>query len=180
MNMMSANCPAIPELIKLINDKSIGVLTCLDYGGALVSKPIRPLKFDNKDAIWFFIDLYAGSISHLCIVNLSFAESHGETYMSLSGSGEINNNQAYIESLWSDSSRRWFDDGPISINLALLKFSLYAAECWDASQRKIMSVFTIFSSLIPPAPLQIFSSIDNRNEPLTNLMHRKILWEIKL
>jgi general stress protein 26 len=177
---MMTNYPAIPQLIKLINDKSIGVLTCLDYGGALVSKPIRPLEHDNKYAIWFFIDLYAGSISHLCIVNLSFSESQAETYISLSGRGKINNNQAHIESLWSDSSRRWFNDGPISINLTLLKFSLYAADCWDVSQRKLRSLFTMFLSLITSALMQIVSSIDNKNEPLTNLKHRKILREIKL
>jgi hypothetical protein len=38
MNLEPHNCSDVPQLIKLIEDKSIGMLTCLDYGGALVNK----------------------------------------------------------------------------------------------------------------------------------------------
>jgi general stress protein 26 len=149
MYIKSQNCFDIPQLIKLIEGKSVGMLTCLDYGGALVSKPITPLEIDNKGAIWFFIDLQAGSIVHLCNANLSFVEMHSETFLSISGSGEINKNQAVIESLWTDSSKTRFPNGPQSINLALLKFSPYAAECWDVSQSKMVSVYTMFASVVP-------------------------------
>ena len=169
MNLKSQNCSDIPQLIKLIEDKSIGMLTCLDYGGALVSKPITPLEIDNKGAIWFFIDLHAGSVSHLCNANLSFAEKHGETYMSLSGSGEINKNQVHIKSLWTDSAKTWFPDGPQSINLALLKFSPYAAECWDVSQSKMVSVYTMFTSVVPSVSVGRITPAENNIAPITNL-----------
>lgn len=169
MNLESKNCSDIPQLIKLIENKSIGMLTCLDYGGALVSKPMTPLEIDNKGTIWFFIDLYAGSISHLCNANLSFSERHGETYMSLSGSGEINKNQAHIENLWSDSAKTWFPDGPQSINLALLKFSPYAAECWDVSQSKMVSVYTMVTSVVPSVSFRRSTSLKMCIETIASL-----------
>lgn len=169
MNLKSQNCSDIPQLIKLIEDRSVGMLTCLDYGGALVSKPITPLEIDNNGAIWFFIDLYAGSIGHLCNANLSFAEKIDETYMSLSGSGEINKNQARIESLWTDSSKTRFPDGPRSINLALLKFSPYSVECWDVSQRKMVSAYAMFSSVVPSVCVGRTASTKINIEAIANL-----------
>jgi hypothetical protein len=133
------------------------MLTCLDCSDALVSKPITSLETANKSAIWFFIDLHSGSASRFCCVNLSSTERHSETYMSLFGRVEINKSQAHIESLWSDSAERW---------------------C--ASQSKMMRLFTMFLSLTPSALMQIVSSIKNETEPVTNLKHCKILWEIKL
>lgn len=154
MNLKSQNCSDIPQLIKLIESKSIGMLTYIDYGLALVSKPITPLQIDYKGAIWFFIDLHAVSIGDLCNANLSFAEKRGETYMSLSGSGEINNNQTGIESLWTDSAKTWFVGGPRLTNLALLKLSPYSVEYWDVSQNRMISVYTIFSSVIPSVTIR--------------------------
>lgn len=133
------------------------MLTCLDHSSAFVSKPITSLELDNKSVIWFFIDLHSCSASHLCCVNLSFTERHDETYMSLSGSSEMNKNQAHIESLWFDSP-----------------------ELWCASQSKMMRLFTMFLSLIPSALMQIVSSIENETEPVINLKQYKILQEIKL
>ena len=149
IDLESKNCSDIPQLISLVEDKSIGMLTCLDFGGALVSTPIFPLEIDKKGAIWFFINLHQASACHLCNANLSFKEAQSDIYMSLSGSGEINKNQARIESLWTDSIRTFFPEDPRSTNLALLKFSPYAAESWDVSQSKMVSVFTMSSSVVP-------------------------------
>jgi general stress protein 26 len=148
MNLELQNCSYIPQLNKLIQDKSIGMLTCLDYGGALVSKPIMPLEIDNNGAISFFIELHTANVSHLCNANLSFAEKQGQTYISLSGSGEINRNQAHIESLWPYTGKTWFPEKPRSINLALLKFSPYAAECWDVAQKRMVSVYSMSASVV--------------------------------
>lgn len=169
MNVESQNCSEIPQLAQLIKDQTVGMLTCLDYGGALVSKPITPLEIDNKGAIWFFIDLHAGSIGHLCNANLSFAEKSGETYMSLSGSSEINKNQARIESLWTDSAKTFFPDGPRSVNLALLKFSPYSAQCWDVSQNKMLSVYNMFSSVVPSLRIRRTASKKINSEANTSL-----------
>jgi|GEM_PF-3108297 len=169
MNLKSQNCSDIPQLIRFVENKSVGMFTCLDYAGALVSKPITPLEIDNKGAIWFFIDLQAGSIGHLCNANLSFVERCGETYMSLSGSGEINKNQARIESLWTDSAKTWFPNGPRSINLALLKFSPYAAECWDVSQNKMLSVYTMLSVVVPSLSIGTITAKKINIEAVTSL-----------
>lgn len=169
MNLESQNCSDIPQLIKLIKSNSVGMLTCLDYGGALVSKPITPLEIDNKGAIWFFIDLQAGSIGHLCNANLSFAKKLGETYMSLSGSCEVNKNQARIESLWTDADKTRFPDGPASINCALLKFSPYSAECWDVSQRKMVSAYTMFASVVPSLSIKRTASTQINIEAIPSL-----------
>lgn len=169
MNLAPQNCSDITQLTKLIEDRSIGMLTCLDYGGALVSKPITPLEIDSNGAIWFFIDLYAGRVGHLRIANLSFTEIHSETYISLSGCGEVNKNQAHIESLWTNAASACFPDGPKSINLALLKFSPYAAECWDISQKKMVSIFTMLSSVVPSISIRKAVSKKINIGAITNL-----------
>lgn len=174
MNQISQNCSDVPQLINLIDGNSVGMLTCLDYGGALVSKPITPLLIDNDGIIWFFIDLHTGKAGHLCNANLSFAEKHSETYISLSGSCEVNKNQARIESLWADSSKTWFPDGPRSINLALLKFSPYSAECWDVAQSKMVSIYSMFSSVVPSLSIRRVITMMN-SETITSLNCRQKL-----
>ncbi len=149
MNPESQNCSEITQLNKLIGIRSIGMLTCLDYGGALVSQPITPLKIDGHGAIWFYIDIRAGSVSHLCNINLSFTEMYDENYVSLSGSGEICKNQTDIESLWNDSFSAYFPDGPKSLNIALLKFTPYAVECWDVTKSKMVRIYSMNNSTIP-------------------------------
>jgi general stress protein 26 len=149
MSPESQSCSEITQLTKLIEMRSIGMLTCLDYGGALVSQPITPLKIDSLGAIWFFIDIRAGSASHLYNINLSFTEMYDENYVSLSGGGEICKNQTDIEGLWYDSFSACFPDGPKSINIALLKFTPYAVKCWDVSQSKMVRVYSMIASTSP-------------------------------
>jgi general stress protein 26 len=168
MNLESRNFSDIPQLIQLIENKSIGMLTCLDYGGALVSKPVTPLVIDNNGAVWFFIDIYSSSVSHLCNASLSFAEINSKVFMSISGSGEINKNQAHIESLWTDAAMTWFPDGPRSTNLALMKFSPYAAERWDESQSKMVSVFTLTATVVPGVLTEKINQIDINFNAIAN------------
>jgi general stress protein 26 len=155
MKVESQSCKELTRLSKLIEAiPAAAMLTSLDFGGALMSKPITPLEMDGDGAIWFFIDLRSCGISHLCMTNLNFHHDLSGTYLSISGCCEINKNHAHIERLWTDSAKFWFPDGPQAINLVLLKFVPYSAEFWDVSNGMMVNLYSMFAKVISSNPKQ--------------------------
>jgi general stress protein 26 len=171
MKIETQSCKGLTQLSKLIEAIPAAMLTSLDFGGALVSKPIIPLEMDSGGAIWFFIDLRSSGMSHLCMTNLNFNQESSGTYLSLSGCCEINKNQAHIERLWTDSARFWFPDGLQAKNLVLLKFVPYAAEYWDASQGKMVNMYSMFSAVVSSKPKQLSTTNNHSLIEVNKLSH---------
>lgn len=166
MKTETQSCKGLTQLSKLIEAIPVAMLTSLDFGGALMSKPITPLEMDSDGAIWFFIDLRSSGLSHLCMTNLNFSHESSGTYLSLSGCCEINKNQAHIERLWTDSATFWFPDGSHARNLALLKFVPYTAEYWEASQGMMVNMYSMFATVVSSKPKQIYAT---NKQPLIDL-----------
>ena len=146
----SADLAHIAEMIK---DMHIAMLTTLEPDGSLASRPMAPLEMDATGALWFFTDLRSSKVEHLQVANLTFTDTAGGTYVSLSGRGEIDQDRERIERLWTPMAKPWFADGPTSPELALLKFVPSVADYWDASNSRMVRAFSMIASAVMGKPM---------------------------
>ena len=153
MKIHAQSSAALTQLSKLIEEIPVAMLTNLDDGGTLVSRPMSPLEMDVNGALWFFTDVHSSKVHQLRNINLSFAAPARASYVSLSGHGELEADPAHIKQLWSPFVKPWFPDGPNSPDLALLKFVPDTAEYWDAPHSKMVRMAAMAASVVAGKPV---------------------------
>ena len=154
MNIKPQKTGELTKLGELIEDMSIAMLTTFnDAEGMLMSRPMSPQEMCEQGAIWFLTDPNSNKVKHLQVINLGFSNESESTYVSISGHGEIVDDHARIESLWTPFARPWFPDGVDSSNLALLKFLPHSAEFWDAPNSKMVRMLAMTASIIAAKPI---------------------------
>ena len=153
MKSHAQSTAALTQLAKLIEGIPVAMLTNLEPNGSLVSRPMSPLEMDVNGAIWFFTDINSSKVEQLRRVNLSFADPACASYVSLSGHGELDKDQAHINQLWTPFVKPWFPEGPDSPNLVLLKFVPDTAEYWDAPHSKMVRMAAMAASVVAGKPI---------------------------
>ena len=153
MKIHAQSTAALTQLGKLIEEIPVAMFANLDGEGTLVSRPMSPLEMDVNGALWFFTDVHSSKVAQLQNVNLSFANPARASYVSLSGHGELETDQAHIRQLWSPFAKPWFPDGPDSPDLALLKFVPDTAEYWDAPHSKMVRMAAMAASVVAGKPV---------------------------
>lgn len=146
----SSDLSHIAELIEHIH---IAMLTTVEPGGALASRPMTPLEMDAEGALWLFIDLRSSQLAHRQAANLAFAHEGQGKYVSLSGQVETVTDRNHIDRLWTPMAKPWFPDGPTSPNLGLLKFIPHAADYWDSSSSRMVRAFSLIASAVMGKPV---------------------------
>jgi general stress protein 26 len=148
MNIEPQGSDELIQLGRLIEHTPVAMLTTIDGDGALVSRPMTPLRMDENGALWLFTDARSAKINQLRAVNLSFADTQQGTYVSISGRGEMYADHGHVEHLWTQFATSWFPDGPDSEHLALLKIVPDAADYWDAPQSRMVRVLAMAVSVV--------------------------------
>ena len=121
--------------------------------GMLMSRPMSPQEMCEQGAIWFLTDPSSNKVKHLQVMNLGFSNESDSTYVSISGHGEIVDDRARIENLWTVFAKPWFPHGVDSSNLALLKFVPHSAEYWDAPNSKMVRMLAMAASIVAAKPI---------------------------
>ena len=154
MKIMPQTTGELTRLGELIKDMSVAMLTTFnETEGALMSRPMSPQEMCEQGAIWFLTDPSSNKVKHLQVMNLGFSNESDSTYVSISGHGEIVDDHARIESLWTVFAKPWFPDGVDSSNLALLKFVPHSAEYWDAPNSKMVRMLAMAVSIVVAKPI---------------------------
>lgn len=134
------NTPISPEdlapLRALIERMKTGMLTTLDSGGVLRSRPLHTLEVDYDGRLWFFVSASSAKIDEMHRehgrVGVSYADLGKQDYVSISGSGQIVRDRERMKKLWSPWVKVWFPGGLDDPDLALLCVTIEQAEYWDA------------------------------------------------
>ncbi len=155
MNIENQNSPELAHVAHLIEGISVAMMTHLQVDGTLAARPMSPIEMDAQGALWFFVDIRAEQPEQLRVINLSFSDIDHATYVSLSGTCEIDIDigRAHIQHLWTPLARPWFPDGPDSESLALLKFTPESADYWDAPNSRMARAFGVIASVISGTPI---------------------------
>jgi general stress protein 26 len=153
MNIAPQSSPELTRLAELIEDLPVAMLTTLQAGGTLASRPMAVLEMDAQGALWFLTDPRSSKVDHLQAVNLCFVDRSAGAYVSLSGRAEVDTNPERIQRLWTPMAKPWFPEGPESRHIAALKFVPDAADYWDAPHSTMVRALGAVASVITGKPV---------------------------
>jgi len=132
-------------LWNLIKDIKFGMLTHRHSTGMMHSCPLTTQNkaLDEDSVLYFFISRKSEMISAFAAdanVNVSYADPGDDSYVSVSGTAAIVEDQAKKQALWSSAAKAWFPGGANDPDLALLEVAIAHAEYWDVKESKMVQL----------------------------------------
>lgn len=157
----------IEKVAALVSDARISMLTTMTDEGRHVSRPMALQTVDFDGDLWFFA--YDDSPKTAQIrshpqVNVSFANSNGNAWTSVSGGAEVVHDRARMEELWSPALEVWFPEGLDTDGIALLKVHAETAEWWEASSSRVKRLIGAVRAAVTGDPDKF--PADNQTERL--------------
>ena len=142
----------LEKLRELVKDIDFCMLTTVDESGDLHSRPMSSNgDIDDDGDIWFFTNATSHKVSEITKlpkVNVSFADTDNQRYISVSGTAQIVRDRAKIDELWRPEFKIWFPEGKDDPEIALLRVDLEKAEYWDSPSSTIGYALSFVSSLV--------------------------------
>ena len=126
------------ELIRIIQDIRIALLTTVSQDGQFHTRPVQTLKVEADATLWFFTDWTSPKVNELhhdVRVSLGYADPAKHVYVALSGEGRLMRDPQKAKELWSMEQRAYYPNGPDDERLALLRVAIVHAEYWIAPGR---------------------------------------------
>jgi general stress protein 26 len=115
--------------------KKIGFAMLVTRDGAkLRARPMSAHVEPEHNAITFLTDARRHKDEEIAQdphVNLSFADTSGQKYVSLSGTAKVSNDRARIRELFSTPAKAWWDSAE-DPNIRVLVITPEEAEYWDS------------------------------------------------
>ncbi len=134
---------ALHKLLELIADIKVAMLTTMDKEGYLRSRPMMTQDTEFDGALWFFSAAHDGKAADLerdPRVNLAYAFTDKQRYVSVGGLAEIVHDEEKKRELWQEVYRAWFPQGLDDPQLSLLKVYVDKAEYWDAPSSRFVEI----------------------------------------
>lgn len=132
------------KLTELIKDIRVAMLTTADDDGTLRSRPMATHEVESDADLWFFTQEHSAKVEEVQRehqVNVSYADSDKQRFVSVSGRAVLVTDPAKIRELWTPYLKAWFPKGIDDPELALLKVTVEKAEYWEGPSSKIVQLF---------------------------------------
>jgi len=126
---------AIGKVAKMMRDLDFCMLTTRDEEGSLHARPMSnngEVEFDGD--VWFFSDADSRKVREIEAeprVELSYADTRSYRFISMSGEASVVRDAARKRELWMKELERWFDGGPESDAIVLIKVTPSRVEYWN-------------------------------------------------
>jgi general stress protein 26 len=155
------------KLKHLISNIEVAMMTTIEGVGYMKSRPMYLSKLDFDGTLWFFTNdtkHLVDEIEHSHIVNLTFANSDTQTFVSLLGQVDVIKDESLFRELWDPMLRAWFPEGLKDPHLAVLRVTPVEAEYWDASDSKMVRFFEVIKTIFTESkPESEHEKIDFQN-----------------
>jgi general stress protein 26 len=128
----------LAQLLQIISDIRIALLTTVSREGQFHTRPIQTLKIEADATLWFFTDWSSPKVAELdrdVRVGLGYADPTKNVYAALSGEAHLIRDPQKAKELWSIEQRAYYPKGPDDERLALLRVAVLHAEYWIAPGR---------------------------------------------
>lgn len=130
----------LDKLKALVKEVGIAMLSTIDSEGKLHSRPMGvngEMEVEGGEPVLYFFT-YGNSPKvgemnahdHQC--NLAFAHPGKQSYISVSGTGQLIRDRAVMEKRWNPILSAWFPKGLDEPDCALLRVVIVQAEYWDS------------------------------------------------
>ncbi|MES1978469.1 MAG: pyridoxamine 5'-phosphate oxidase family protein [Pseudomonadota bacterium] len=141
----------------LIKDIKFGMLTHRHANGELHSHPLTTQnKSDDEGANLYFFISRKSELGQRILqdgnVNVSYADPGDDSYVSVSGTATILEDQAKKEALFNAIAKAWFPGGATDPDLALLQVAIGHAEYWDVSDSKMVQLAKMAKAALTGEP----------------------------
>ena len=145
------------KLWELIKDTRYGMLTHRHGDGQLHSHPLttQNKKFDEDATLYFFIPKDGEIARHVATdptVNVAYADTDADSYVSVSGQAALLDDAAKKEALFNTMAKAWFPKGAGDPNLGLLAVRILDAEYWDVDHSKMVQLFKMAKAAVTGEP----------------------------
>jgi general stress protein 26 len=134
------------KLFDMIKDIKFAMFTTHKVQGHLHSRPMttQNKSIDEDDSLWFFMSRSSAPVSEFQgddQVNVSYADPHKDTYISVSGVAHVVDDMAKIQALWTKQADAWFKGGVNDPDLALVRVRIEHADYWDVKESKLVQLY---------------------------------------
>lgn len=123
-------------------------------GQDIRARPMAAHAEPLENAVYFLTDVEGykdEEITRAPQVCLAFADSGGQTYVSISGSAEILDDRERVSELWSTPAKAWWDS-PDDPSIRILKVTPAFAEYWDSPGRIVSTIKMMAAAVTSARP----------------------------
>jgi len=143
----SPDTDAEQHLWPLIKGIKFAMFTTHSGNGHLHS---RPMTTQNKtmtdDKLWFFMSAKGDAAQELAQqpqVNISYADTGKDVYVSVTGSAQVIDDKTQREALWTKFAQAWFPGGVDDPDLALVSVTVSHAHYWNVTESKLTQLLVM-------------------------------------
>jgi general stress protein 26 len=138
----------------MIDDIRVAMLTT-DTPHGLESRPMSAYVDKAAGYIWFITRIDSdktGEIKDDAHINLAFANSSSNKYVSVTGTARVVRDPAKQKELWSSFAEAWMPEGPEAPTTALIHVTPAHATIWDSPGKLAMLVKVARANLTQTPP----------------------------
>lgn len=146
-----ANGEDVKKLAELIKEIDFCMLTTVEPDGTLRSRPMSTQKQPFDGTLWFFTEINSAKVSEIQRdhqVNVSYADTKNQRYVSVSGYANVVQDRAKAAELWEPTHKAWFPNGLDDPSLALLKIDVTQAEYWDSPNSAVVRMVGFVKAVV--------------------------------
>ena len=141
----------VNKLVDKIKDIRIAMMTTIENGQELHSRPMYTNTPDNDGKLWFFTEQDSSKVSEVQQdrhVNLGYSKPEDNLYVAISGTAKVVTDRTKIKELWSEGLRAWFPKGSDDPNIALLCVTIDKGEFWDTPNATLLRAYAYARAVI--------------------------------
>ncbi|MDP2314342.1 MAG: pyridoxamine 5'-phosphate oxidase family protein, partial [Pseudomonadota bacterium] len=146
---------AVDRLRMLLGGTRMAMLTTMEPGGALRSRPMAVQEINDDGEAWLITQRTSAKVDDVereHHVNLSFTRPMRGRYLSMSGRALVVRDDAKLRQLWQPSLQVWFPEGLDDPDLCLLRVRIDKAETWNATVGTVAHVARLAGTILGRAP----------------------------
>ena len=128
----------LASVAKLLKQLDICMLTTRAANGDLHGRPMSnngEVEFDGD--VWFFTAADSRKVAEIeadPLVELSYSDTERFLFISMSGEAAIVHDVEKKSELWIEDLERWFEDGPESEDVVLIKVTPSVVAYWNGEE----------------------------------------------
>ncbi len=138
----------VAKVADLIDGIRTAMLTTVDGGGRLVSRPMATQEVEFDGDLWFFAAADSPKVADVegdHRVNVAYAGDDG--WVSVAGRADVVRDPERATELWNGFAGAWFQNGPEDPNVVLIRVHADTAEYWE-TPGKVATVLDLVSARI--------------------------------
>jgi general stress protein 26 len=131
---MAKNPDTMKKIAKLMRDLDFCMLTTHTTSGGMHGRPMSnnaEVEFDGD--VWFFSEADSRKVREIeeePSVHLSYVDLDDWRFVSMTGSAQIVRDADKKQELWLEDLEQWFDEGPESDGIVLIKVTPAVVSYW--------------------------------------------------